>query len=232
MSNTFSLRTLIDDILLLVRNNNISESEDLSRAQIATWVLAYRAALLKQRKDKDADNVDESDTSITELLETKTELELEPVKSNDGVDLRLRKTVEEIPAILDNDERNIFSVTDQTGCLIQFMDESRRHFHNFRRYTAGELTWYYENKHIYIQGWNDCGKLKYINVKGLYSHEDDEDASEDDVKIPDWMVPDIKKLIMDNELAFMLQMVSDDDNNSTLDGIKPQSRGQQQINEK
>ena len=30
--NKTSLREIIDDILLLVRNNNISESEDLSRA--------------------------------------------------------------------------------------------------------------------------------------------------------------------------------------------------------
>jgi hypothetical protein len=37
-----SLKEIIDDILLLVRNNNISESEDLSRAQIASWVNAYR----------------------------------------------------------------------------------------------------------------------------------------------------------------------------------------------
>ena len=29
--NVFSLRTVIDDILLIVRNNNISESEDFSR---------------------------------------------------------------------------------------------------------------------------------------------------------------------------------------------------------
>jgi len=35
----FSLRTIIDDILLIVRNNNISESEDLSRDQIAAWVM-------------------------------------------------------------------------------------------------------------------------------------------------------------------------------------------------
>ena len=35
------------------------------------------------------------------------------------------------------------------------------------------------------------------------------------------MIPDIKKLIMTNELAFMLNRPSDDDNNSTLDGIKP-----------
>lgn len=44
----FSLRTLIDDILLIVRNNNISESEDLSRDQIAAWVMAYKAYFAKK----------------------------------------------------------------------------------------------------------------------------------------------------------------------------------------
>jgi len=39
----FTLRTAIDDILLLVRNNAISESEDFSRRQIATWILTYKA---------------------------------------------------------------------------------------------------------------------------------------------------------------------------------------------
>jgi hypothetical protein len=37
-----SLKELIDDILLIVRNNNISESEDLSRDQIAVWIKAYK----------------------------------------------------------------------------------------------------------------------------------------------------------------------------------------------
>jgi len=46
-----TLQEIIDDILLLVRNNNISESEDLSRAQIAVWVKAYRRAIWKERKD-------------------------------------------------------------------------------------------------------------------------------------------------------------------------------------
>jgi len=47
--NMFSLRTIIDDILLLVRNNNISESEDLSRAQIAAWVMQYKSYLTKKQ---------------------------------------------------------------------------------------------------------------------------------------------------------------------------------------
>lgn len=229
MNKMFSLRTIIDDILLIVRNNNISESEDLSRAQIAAWVLAYRAALIKQRKDKDDDNVDAEDTSLSELLETKGPLELVHVESMDDTPLFLRRTREKIPALVDNDQRNIFAVTDQEGCIIQHMDASRKHFHRFRKYTFGELTYDYDNGYIYIQGTVDLGRLRYIWVKGLYSLEElGEDVDEDDVNIPGWMIPDIKKMIMDNELSFMLQRISDDDNNSTLDGIKPQP----QLNEK
>lgn len=229
MNKMFSLRTIIDDILLIVRNNNISESEDLSRAQIAAWVLAYRAALIKQRKDKDDDNVDAEDTSLSELLETKGPLELVHVESMDDTPLFLRRTREKIPALVDNDQRNIFSITDQEGCIIQHMDASRKHFHRFRKYTFGELTYDYDNGYIYIQGTVDLGRLRYIWVKGLYSLEElGEDVDEDDVNIPGWMIPDIKKMIMDNELSFMLQRISDDDNNSTLDGIKPQP----QLNEK
>jgi hypothetical protein len=57
----FSLRTIIDDILLIVRNNNISESEDLSRDQIAAWVLAYKAFLAKKQQDKDKETGEDAD---------------------------------------------------------------------------------------------------------------------------------------------------------------------------
>ena len=43
-----SLNTIIDDILLIVRDNNISESENLSRIQIEQWIHQYRAYLIKQ----------------------------------------------------------------------------------------------------------------------------------------------------------------------------------------
>ena len=48
---TFSARTLIDDILLIVRNNNISESEDMSRDQILSWIMQYKAYLSKKEND-------------------------------------------------------------------------------------------------------------------------------------------------------------------------------------
>ena len=62
--------------------------------------------------------------------------------------------------------------------------------------------------------------LKYIyvtcNIDPIENAED-----EDDVKIPGWMIPSIKNLIIRNELSFMLGMSSDDSNNSTLSSVKP-----------
>jgi len=88
--------------------------------------------------------------------------------------------------------------------------------------------YYMDDKHIYVQGLQDQDQLQYIWVLAVYEkpeddsdEEEDEDPDEDDIKIPTWMVPDIKKLIMNNELSFMLNRPSDDTNNATLDGIKP-----------
>jgi len=47
-----SLKTITDDILLLVRNNNISESEDLSRSQIHAWIKAYKNLVWKEERDR------------------------------------------------------------------------------------------------------------------------------------------------------------------------------------
>lgn len=214
--NVFSLRTIIDDILLIVRNNNISESEDLSRDQIRAWVLAYKAALAKKEKDKDEDQGEDDNDS---LQSTKGPLELQDEPSLDNC-CHKKRTVEKIPQLMDNSVDNISSVSDAHGCVIQFMSEKRKHYHRFRRYTFGEPTCWYENGYIYVEGIG-IEPLKYIYVEANFVGGDDEDSDEDDVTIPGWMVSDIKKLIMENELRFMLQRPSDDDNNSTLSSVKP-----------
>lgn len=214
----FSLRTVIDDILLLVRNNNISESEDLSRAQIAHWVLAYRAALLK--KEKDADESKGEDDEFEEgTSKTIGPVELEQVKSLDQYPTFTRVIKDKIEDLLDNDPDNIIAVYDQENCVIQAMNQFRRHLHYFRKYTNQELTYDYDDGYVYIRGCEDCNRLKYVYIKYIASGENEDD--EDEINIPGWMIPDIKQMIMKNELAFMTQMPSDDDNNATLDGIKP-----------
>jgi hypothetical protein len=72
------------------------------------------------------------------------------------------------------------------------------------------------------------GMLKYVYVKYLYEEPDnisdgtgEDDSDEGDIMIPGWMVPQIKELIIKNELSFMLNRPSDDSNNATLASVKP-----------
>lgn len=231
-----SLREFIDDILLIVRNNNISESEDLSRHQIAVWIRAYKQMILKDRLDQQKNaspNSDEFEDYIDNIFIRETgPLELEDVKSYDDNPIFTRRTKEKLKNIYDDNEDSILAVQDQNGCIIQYMDHGRRHYHNFRRYTNHELTAYYNDGYIYIEGTQDKNKLKYIWVKAVYEDlpedsDNEDNIDEDSIAIPAWLVPTIKSNIMKNELSFMLNRPSDDDNNATLQGIKP--RGPQDV---
>uniref|UniRef100_A0AAU8B8R5 Uncharacterized protein n=1 Tax=Dulem virus 42 TaxID=3145760 RepID=A0AAU8B8R5_9CAUD len=189
--------------------------------------MAYKAAIIKERQDKEDEDEDD-DSSLNVLRKSRGPLELEVVESKDDTHLFTRRTKDIISDLLDDNPKNLLSVMDQEGNPIQQMDQSRKFFHRYRKYTARELTYWYDpdekdGGHIYIHGISDDFKLRYIWVEGFFDG-DDEDADEDEIQIPDWMIPDIKKRIMTNELAFMLNRISDDDNNSTLDGIKPQTQ--------
>ncbi len=224
----FSLRTIIDDILLLVRNNNISESEDLSRAHIASWVMQYRAQLSKEEADKEDDeDDDDTDDTVTKTLGPLelTECPIDGESDSDSDDTSCcchymhRKRLKEKISTLDNSAEDIVSVHDARGCVIQYMHQMRRHYHNFRRYTYSEVTCWFNDGYLYVEG-NDLGDLQYVYVTCKVDPMDNAD-DEDDVDIPGWMVPKIKSLIIRNELSFMLGRPSDDSNNSTLASVKP-----------
>lgn len=217
----FSLRTIIDDILLIVRNNNISESEDLSRAQIASWVIQYRAYLAKKQAEQDEQTGDDTEPSDTINSTTIGPLELEDWNNSaedDCCGYMFKKTKEKVLTTEDS-ESDITSVYDQNYCPIQYMYNQRKHFHRFRRYTYNEPTCWFDNGYIYVEG-SDLNNIESIYVTGNIDPEGYADG-EDDVTIPGWMIPDIKKAIMTNELAFMLKRPSDDSNNSTLSSVKP-----------
>ena len=105
------------------------------------------------------------------------------------------------------------------------MNDLRIHFQYFRKYTSKELTAYYDDGYIYIQGTKDNNKLKYIWVKAIFedlaTDNNSEDVDEDNIMIPSWLVPQIKEYILKNELPFMLNRPSDDSNNATLASVKP-----------
>ena len=231
-----SLKTITDDILLIVRNNNISESEDLSRAQIHAWVKAYKNQIWKEERDRKKllakQNLllwdDLNDDEFIKKLETGP-LKLEVVPSHSDIPMFTKRTVDPLPDVLDNDGKSILAVRDQHGENIQYMDPIRRHYHYWRKYTFGEMTAYYrDDGHVYVQGLTDKEQLEYIYVLWLQEVKDDTDdgededgPDEDDVMIPAWMVPPIKERILKNELSFMLNRPSDDSNNATLASVKP-----------
>lgn len=225
-----SLREFIDDILLIVRNNNISESEDLSRHQIATWIKAYKQMLLKNRLDQQKQqcpNNDELEDYIDDIfIREKGPLELEDIDPEKGEGpIFTRRTIQKLENVYDDDDDSIIAVHDRDGCVIQYMNHLRRHFQYFRKYTSKELTAYYDDGYIYVQGTKDNNKLKYIWVKAIFedlaTDNNSEDADEDDITIPSWLVPQIKEYILKNELPFMLNRPSDDSNNATLASVKP-----------
>lgn len=215
--NTFSLGTIIDDIMLIVRNNNISESEDLSRAQIASWIMHYRALLIKQKQEQKEFEDSWFDECLTKTIGPKEIISVDEVEDDDVLVKKVVST--DMPDLLSNDPANIVSVTDITGCPIQRMRSIRRHFHYFRKYTPKELTWDWKNGELIIQGNVEYDNFRYVYIKYIFDCQNAD--SEDDIMIPGWMVPMIKDNIFKNELSFMIKMPSDDDNNSTLDGIKP-----------
>ena len=232
-----SLKTITDDILLLVRNNNISESEDLSRAQIHAWIKAYKQQIWKEERDRrkllalqnKLTDEEMSDDEFIKRIEVGP-LELEVVESKDEIPTFTKRTVDPLKDVFNNVGSSVLAIHDQSGEVIQYMDHVRRHYNYWRKYTYGEMSGYYmDDGHVYIEGLVDEGLLKYIyvlylqEVKDDTSDGDDENApdDEDDVMIPAWMVPPIKERIMKNELAFMLNRPSDDSNNATLASVKP-----------
>ena len=231
-----SLKSLIDDILLLIRNNNISESEDLSRHQIHQWIKAYKNQIWREeryrRKMEAKQNQllwdDLEDDTFVKRVEIGPLL-LEDVPSNSEIPTFTKRTVDEIPDVLDNNKDSILAIHDQQGEVIQYMDHVRRHYNYWRKYTFGEMTAHYKDDgHIYVQGLVDTNDLRYIYVLYLLEVKDDtaegddeNDPDEDEIMIPAWLVPLIKDRILKNEIAFMLNRPSDDSNNATLASVKP-----------
>ena len=159
------------------------------------------------------------------FIREKGPYELEEVLPIGNNPIYTRRTKLKFENIYNDDASSILAVHDEEGCNIQIMNHVRRHYNYFRKYVNKELTADYDDGHVYIVGTQDNNKLKYIWVKAIYETLSDDDesdnADENDIKIPSWMVPLIKEMIMKSELSFMLQRPSDDSNNATIANIKP-----------
>ena len=204
-----TLNQLIDDVLLEARNNNIGESEKLSRHQIQLWVNSYRARLIKEDIDKGR----EINPAYVQTIKMHIHRHKE-----DGHDVYVSD--DELPALIDfNYQKGVISVKDLYGNLLQLGNETKMKFQKYRKYTCDDYIVYIKHNHIFVQ--NQTNLLEWIQVD-IIAEDPTEmkqcyDPYVDQYPIPAAMWVIIKQMIFQNEFNVMITMPSDTTNDSKDD---------------
>lgn len=205
-----SLSTIIDDILLELRNSNIAESEHISRIQIEQWINNYRALLIKQDVDKGRD----INSQYTQTIPC---IHLDRVETVPGHFVYVGDY--KLPKLIDFHFRSgLIAVRDMFGNVIQIGDENKMKYQKYRKYTCSDYIAYKKNDRIYVEGGNNT--LEWIQADIVA--ENPSDLSEcfnpdDEYPVPANMIPTIKDMIFSKELNIQPKMPSDTTNNSDDD---------------
>lgn len=207
-----TLSNIVDDILLTVRNNNITESEHLSRIQIEMWIHQYRALLIRQDIDKGRD--------INPMyVQTIPCVHINKINSDAG-HIEYISNIE-LPKLIDFHFRTgLIYVKDMFGNLIQVGNETKMKYQKYRKYTCGDYIAYLKNNHVYVEGPGNDHQLEWIEVGVIAENPADLNECfnpDDSYPVPAHMIPTIKDLIFTKELNIMHQMPSDETNNSRDD---------------
>lgn len=213
-----SLNTIIDDILLEMRNNNISESENMSRIQIEQWITQYRAMLIKQDIDKGRDLNPDYIQSIENIHLSQVDFS----SSNTLPTNKIRyKSDIEIPNTLDfHFKSGIINITDLFGNEIQQSNKIRAGMQKDRRWTKNEYLAYKIGKNIYLEG---PGELEYINIYLITENPRDIESCMDadaPYPIPVNMLPTLKELIFTKELKINAPTDRRNDSTQELENIQ------------
>lgn len=205
-----TLNNYIDDILLEARNNNIAESEKLSRHQIHLWIKSYRAMLIKQKLDK-GEALDDMFTQTIRMRVDKIE--------NDPGHIEYIGD-QELPTLLNTKNfTGLLQVKDAYGHIIQIGSETKMKFQKYRKYTCKDYIAYKKGTRVYVEG--GPNELEYIDVKVIAEDPTENklcyNPDKDDYPIPVYMWPTIKNMIFDSDIYTMSQQSSDNTNNTSDD---------------
>lgn len=202
-----TLQNLVDDLMLEARNNNIAESEKLSKHQIILWIKSYRAMLIKQKLDKK----EPLDDAFTQTIR----MHVDKIENDPGHFEYVGD--KELPKLISTKTNfGVIQVKDVYGNIIQMGSETKMKFQKYRKYTCKDYIAYKKGNKIYVEG--DSNMLEYIDVKivaedptelkGCYNIETD------DYPLPMYMWGTIKELIIKQDFGIMFRMVSDTSNNT------------------
>lgn len=207
-----TLNELCDDVLLEARNNNIAESEKLSKRQIELWIKSYRSMLIKQKLDK-KEPLDDMFTQTIRMQVNKIE--------NDPGHFEYVGD-KELPTLLDTKWfTGLIQVKDAYGNIIQIGSETKMKFQKYRKYTCKDYIAYKKGTKVYVEG--DANTLEYIDVKVLAEDPTEDklcyDPDKDEYPLPSYMWPTIKDLIFSKDF-YTLSMQRSDMTNNTNDNTQ------------
>lgn len=207
-----SLNTLIDDILLILRDNNISESENLSRVQIEQWIHQYRAMLIKQDLDKGRD-INPS------YVQTLGPLHISKVSVCGVPNAYDYVSDKDLPKFIDlHFGSGLLSVRDMHGNLIQVGTEAKARYQVNRKYTCNDYIAYQKGSRLHLLG---PGLLEYVQIDGILEDPTKANTCFDydstPYPMPANMIPALKDLIFTKEIRNMLAVPTDNANNSVND---------------
>lgn len=204
-----TLNNYIDDILLEARNNNIGESEKLSRHQIQLWIKSYRAMLIKQKLDRK----EPLDDMFTQTIR----MHVDKIENDPGHYEYVGD--QELPTLLNTKNfTGLIQVKDAYGNIIQIGSETKMKFQKYRKYTCKDYIAYKKGDRVYVEG--DSNTLEYIDVKVIAEDPTESklcyDPSKDEYPIPVYMWPTIKDLIFSKDF-YTLSIQRSDVTNDTKD---------------
>ena len=197
-----TLNELCDDVLLEARNNNISESEKISKYQIMLWIKSYRAMLIKQKLDRK----EPLDSMFTQTIR----MHVDKIEKDPGhIEYMGDK---ELPTLLNTKWfTGLISVKDAYGNIIQVGDETKMKFQKYRKYTCKDYIAYKKNNRLYVEG--DANTLEYIDVDVIAEDPTENklcyDPSKDEYPLPVYMWPTVKNMIFNSDIYTMFQQQSD-----------------------
>ena len=196
-----TINTIIDDIMLQMRRNNITESESYNRKQIEQWIIQYRAMFINQAI---ANNVKISSNYYQTFA---TQLEQVSLGDMGGTGVTIRRSQDKIPrpCLGSSSFKTIYS-TDVFGQEIQIMSKKRSNANRTRRhFTNDRATAYIDSNRRYCIENDDSIGTAIITLIALNPSEVPGFNYDNDMyPIEPAELPEIKRLIFTNELKFSI----------------------------
>ena len=205
-----TLSNMVDDILLEARNNNIGESEKLSRHQIILWIKSYRSMLLKQKIDKEE--------QIDDMFKQTLRMHVSRIERDPGHFVYM--TDQDLPVLLNTKKLNgLLQVKDAFGNIIQVGNETKMKYQKYRKYTCKDYIAYMQDNKVFVEGANNT--IQYIDVSVIAEDPTTEqicyNPDVDEYPMPNYMWPTVKDLIFTKDLAWMVRQQSDVTNDTKDD---------------